>query len=262
MKTRYPLLAMLIAFSSSTLASNLDLGSASVSISGQQSLHLEGVEFEDGIYWGNFTWNGMNAFNVVDYGYQNSPPSDPPPENCDDECQVQRLMGTWLFSYQIISTFDSTYHLHSIYESTTDPGEYYIFGEDEYGNPDVVAGYSDSLAAFTLLDQGTIIHKYFVFNLDSASSASGCYYQVDPATSEMSRCYDMTGYRLSSVTGAAWSTANRAAFSSESEADEQAEREHLALDSIQQTVRGVSLKPASEAQRQAYRQLLDALDAN
>ena len=56
--------------------------------------------------------------------------------------KTEMLAGYWRYTYQIISIFNDDYYLNinDVEESTTSPGEYSIFGTDEYGSL-VVAGY-------------------------------------------------------------------------------------------------------------------------
>ena len=115
------------------------------------------------------------------------------------QLQAERLIGTWVFSYTIISRFTDTYRLSDVQESPTTPGEWIIAGTGTFGDP-VIAGYSPDLGRFSLLDPGTIIHKFFTFDFVGSNTVSGCYYQVDVADDSFSRCYDMTGVRTSSST--------------------------------------------------------------
>ena len=128
-------------------------------------------------------------------------PTAPPPPASDkpfNQLQTERLIGTWEFSYTIISEFTDTYRLSNVRESTTTPGEWLITGTGEFGDP-VIAGYSPDLGMFSLLDPGTIIHQFFTFDFVGSNTVSGCYYQVDVADDSFSRCYGMTGVRTSST---------------------------------------------------------------
>ena len=48
--------------------------------------------------------------------------------------QTERLIGTWVFSYTIISNFSDTYRLSDVRESSSTPGEWNIFGTDQFDN--------------------------------------------------------------------------------------------------------------------------------
>ena len=111
-----------------------------------------------------------------------------------NQLQTERLIGTWVFSYTIISEFTQTYRLNDVRESPITPGEWNIFGTDQFGGL-VIAGYSPDLEVFSLLDPGIIINRFFTFDFIGSNTVSGCYYQ----DSDFSRCYDMTGVRTSST---------------------------------------------------------------
>ena len=113
--------------------------------------------------------------------------------------QTERLIGTWVFSYTIISDFSNTYRLSDVRESSSKPGEWNIFGTDQFDNL-VIAGYSPDLEVFSLLNPGTIIDLLFTFDFVGSNTVSGCYYQVRKSNDSISRCYDMTGVRTSSST--------------------------------------------------------------
>ena len=115
-----------------------------------------------------------------------------------NQLQTERLIGTWVFSYTIISEFTNTYRLSDVQESSTTPGEWYIFGTGQFDNL-VIAGYSPDLEAFSLFDPGIIIDRFFTFDFVGSNTVSGCYYQIDVEDDSFSRCYDMTGVRTSST---------------------------------------------------------------
>ncbi len=119
-----------------------------------------------------------------------------------NQLQTERLIGTWVFSYTIsTSEFTQTYRLNDVRESSITPGEWNIYGTDQYDNL-VIVGYSPSLGMFSLFDPGIIIDQFFTFDFVGSStvSVSGCYYLVDKDDDSLSRCYDMTGVRTSSST--------------------------------------------------------------
>ena len=116
-----------------------------------------------------------------------------------NQLQTERLIGTWVFSYTIVSEFTQTYRLNDARESPITPGEWIIAGTDQYDNS-VIAGYSPSLEMFSLVDPGITINRFFTFDFVGSNTVSGCYYQVDKDDNSFSRCYDMTGVRTSSST--------------------------------------------------------------
>ena len=113
--------------------------------------------------------------------------------------QTERLIGTWVFSYTIIFDFSNTYRLSDVRESSSTPGEWNIFGTDQFDNS-VIARYSPDFETFSLLDPGTIIDLLFIFDFVGSNTVSGCYYQVRKSNNSISRCYPMTGARTSSST--------------------------------------------------------------
>ena len=116
-----------------------------------------------------------------------------------NQLQTERLIGTWVFSYRIgFSEFTQTYRLNDVRESSSTPGEWYIFGTGQFDNL-VIAGYSPDLEAFSLLDPSTILDRFFTFDFVGSNTVSGCYYQIDVEDDSFSSCHDMTGVRTSST---------------------------------------------------------------
>ena len=115
-----------------------------------------------------------------------------------NQLQTERLIGTWVFSYTIISEFTNTYRLSDVQESPITPGEWNILGTDQLGDL-VIAGYSPDFEFFSLFDSSIIIDRFFTFDFVGSNTVSGCYYQIDVEDDSFSRCYDMTGVRTSST---------------------------------------------------------------
>jgi len=111
------------------------------------------------------------------------------------------LFGSWYFTFTISSTaFDYQYYLNDIKESTSTPGDYYIFGTGEYGDL-VIAGYDSEYNNWSLLDPGSIINRFYVFNTDGDwIFPGGCYYQINNSTGDFSKCYSLSGYKFSQTT--------------------------------------------------------------
>ena len=131
-------------------------------------------------------------------------PTPPGPTKPFNQQQTERLIGRWVFSYSIGSAeFTQTYTLSDVQESSTTPGEWNIFGTNQYDDL-VIAGYAPKLGEFSLLDTGTIIDRFFTFDFvgSSTTSVSGCYYQRDTDDGSLSRCYTMRGVRTSLSTSA------------------------------------------------------------
>ena len=127
--------------------------------------------------------------------------------NCSDSdsnyARTSLLRGSWAFEYYHSDTrYRPSYSLgfdegEDIIESETNPGQYYIFGVDEYGDP-VIAGYAPVLEMWTLLDPHTDFDRFFVFDTDGSEILEdSCYYQVLP-TGEWSACIPFNGTKFSS----------------------------------------------------------------
>ena len=86
-----------------------------------------------------------------------TPPPPPSPTKPFNQLQTERLIGTWEFSYTLISEFTNTYRLSNVRENTITPGEWIITGTDEFGDL-VIAGYSPDLGMFSLLDTSILIN--------------------------------------------------------------------------------------------------------
>ena len=85
--------------------------------------------------------------------------------------QTERLIGTWVFTYRIVSEWTDTYRLNDVRESPTRPGEWNIFGTDQYDNL-VIAGYSPSHGMFSLFDPGITIDQFFTFAFVGSNTVS------------------------------------------------------------------------------------------
>ena len=124
-------------------------------------------------------------------------PVPPSPAKPFNQQQTERLIGTWEFTYTIISDFKNTYRLNDVRESSSKPGEWNIFGTDEYGGI-VVAGYAPSIGEFSLLGSLGDINQFFTFDFVGSNTVSGCYYH----DADFSDCFPMTGRRTSLSTRA------------------------------------------------------------
>ena len=155
-----------------------------------------------------------------------TPPPDRSPTKPFNQLQTERLIGTWEFSYTLISEFTDTYRLNDVRESSITPGEWNIFGTNQFGGL-VIALYSPDLGMFSLLDPGTLIHQFFTFDFVGSNTVSGCYYQVDVADDSFSGCYDMTGVRTSSTALTSLTTARPSTTAAQAELDEIREAERL-----------------------------------
>ena len=157
-----------------------------------------------------------------------SPTPPPPPSTTKpfNQLQTERLIGTWEFSYTLISEFTNTYRLSNVRENTITPGEWIITGTDEFGGL-VIAGYLPDPGMFSLLDTSILINRFFTFDFVGSNTVSGCYYQVDVADDSFSRCHDMTGVRTSSTALTSLTTARPSTTAAQAELDEIREAERL-----------------------------------
>ena len=159
-----------------------------------------------------------------------APPPDrdptPPPAPSPNQLQIERLIGTWEFSYTLISEFTDTYRLNDVRESSITPGEWVILGTNQFGGL-VIALYSPRLGMFSLLDPGIIIDQFFTFDFVGSNTVSGCYYLVDKDDESFSRCFDMTGVRTSSTALTSLTTARPSTTAAQAELAEIREAERL-----------------------------------
>src|SRR5207244_9302181 len=69
--------------------------------------------------------------------------------NNSSQAQMQRLIGTWVFSYFNFGQSNNTIRLSNVQESTTSPGTWLISGT--YSGDPVAATYSSALGKYVLL---------------------------------------------------------------------------------------------------------------
>ena len=121
------------------------------------------------------------------------------PDGSFNRQQTERLIGTWVFSY-FSGVVSDTYKLSDVQESSSTPGEWNIFGTDQFDNL-VIAGYRpDRELPFFLYDFGKFINKYFTFDFVGSNTVSGCYKQKREYY-PITQCFSMTGVvRTSSST--------------------------------------------------------------
>ena len=94
---------------------------------------------------------------------------------------LRSLLGTWRFTYRIISTFTYAYRLSRVVTTTGTP---LISGTDEYGDR-IIAGRiqdirpgTDLPYEYTLLDDGIIICRFYLFNKTGNDTVSGVQYTI------------------------------------------------------------------------------------
>lgn len=83
------------------------------------------------------------------------------------------------------------------FTSITGPtdGLYVAIGTDSFGSP-VGGDYDPDLGHWLALDPGIIIDEAYVFDFSDLNHVSGCYYLINPpGSSNLSKCYAMSGFR-------------------------------------------------------------------
>jgi hypothetical protein len=91
------------------------------------------------------------------------------------------LFGTWDFTYTIVSTYEDRYVMSSV--QTSDTGVPFILARDVYeGVSDAIVarpadlGFTSFPYEFALLDAGSFLCDFFVFDKTGANAVSGLYY--------------------------------------------------------------------------------------
>jgi hypothetical protein len=173
-----------------------------------------------------------------------APPSPPVDSTL---AKTQLLKGRWHLVYTIgSSTFTDDYSLTTIPGLKNAQGGYYISGTNQYGGP-VAAAYWPTNGFWALLDPGSIIDQFYVFYTDGHSILSNsCYYLIiPPGSANLSRCYPLSGTKMSAAT----SNQAQDASGSRLHADDARTMEHESLDS-----KGVAV-PASPEIIEKYLQM-------
>ena len=131
-----------------------------------------------------------------------TPPPTPTPAPTGE---LASLIGTWKFTYTIISTFTDTFRLRELDNSGTYP---VLYGLDQF-NYEVgvirirdVSPSSTLPYTFFLLNPGVIICENFLFNRTSTTNVQGIYFQTYPDSSGICgstflNTFNMTGLRTS-----------------------------------------------------------------
>jgi len=111
--------------------------------------------------------------------------------------KTQLLKGYWHFLYTIsTTTFERYYALDDIDGSQNSQGGYFIYGVDEYDDI-IVATYWPDDEYWTLFDESGSISRYYIFYTDGSQIlASSCYYQINNTTGDWSRCYELSGEKI------------------------------------------------------------------
>jgi len=169
-----------------------------------------------------------------------------PPPASDEIALLTPLLGEWAFSFTIITTFTDYYALESIDLAGGDP---LIVGRDQYGGIVVADVVTDPILGYTfsLYDPGSIIDRFFLFDLDpGGDTVTGEYWQIDSATGQLPPWpYAMNGVQLPLGT-LSLSTAS---------ATDAGAQEAAAI----RAAAHAAGTPVNDAHRQAAQQLYDAM---
>ena len=112
-----------------------------------------------------------------------------------------KLVGIWNFAFTIISRFDEYYKLDTMRESSTNSGEFYVWGIDIYDQL-VLAYYDQKYDSFVAYKTGSLIDYFYIFYPKTLPSTDfvGCYYLVSKPSGALSRCYPLNVIKLLDVT--------------------------------------------------------------
>jgi len=114
-----------------------------------------------------------------------------------NECQNQRLLGTWSFSADVDgSPLIRHSSLTEVIEDFDTPGEYFLAGTNEEGEL-IIAMYDAQDNLFSLQDpiSNTDDDRLFIFYFVSEESVYGCLYLF--IGDNISDCYEMSGTHTS-----------------------------------------------------------------
>ena len=144
--------------------------------------------------------------------------------------KAQKLLGSWTFTYTIISEFTDLYSLSFISEDPKEPGVWKATGNNQYGYP-ASAHWDNDLGSYYLICYHSIFDTVFTFDFTGPDSVAGLYYQYRE-DGTISAGYRMTGVRSPS----------KSIMISDAEAERQSEIQTKAL-SEARSLSGTIVKP-------------------
>jgi len=159
----------------------------------------------------SFTIDGVPGVKQVTRNvFNTSGPVTQAPAETNRQKTERLISGTWTLAYTIISQFTNGYRFNSVTPSTAIAGDWVAIGEDTVAGELVIGSYASQQNAWTILDPGTIIDRFYYFQFGSTiNTITGCYYQVNPpGSTNLSDCYSMFGSRSPLKRFEADSTAN------------------------------------------------------
>lgn len=113
----------------------------------------------------------------------------------ESQKRAKEFIGTWAMTYKIISTFSDTLKFNTVLESTSEPGEYFAGGKDQYGNI-YVAWYDFEYKSYVIGGGPTNLPTFYQFkSIASDGSVSGIvWFSLSTGYSDN---YAMVGRRIS-----------------------------------------------------------------
>jgi subtilisin family serine protease len=109
-----------------------------------------------------------------------------------------RLVGVWSLTYRIVSEWTDTFLFNEVRESTNYPGEYNVWGINQYDSL-AVGGWDPELGQYTIYAPGFEYDDFYVVDLPTVDSMTGCYYLVFRNPTQLSECYRLTGSKIQEI---------------------------------------------------------------
>ncbi len=111
---------------------------------------------------------------------------------------TSKLIGIWDVTYSIISTFTDTFLFNEVRESDSTPGEYNVWGVNQYDAP-ALGSWSPALESYIIFAAGTSFDDFYVFDMPQDTRMSGCYYLAYRNPTRLSNCYALTGIKTQNL---------------------------------------------------------------
>ena len=109
---------------------------------------------------------------------------------------ASKLLGLWQISYRIISTFTDYFLFDSVTESASTPGQYFVYGVNQFDQL-AVGGWFPASNAYAILvsNPGFGYDDFYSISSLANDTMGGCYYLVY-TSGRFSSCYPLFGVRL------------------------------------------------------------------
>lgn len=105
-----------------------------------------------------------------------------------------KMIGVWSIRYTISTDWEDTFLFNEVRESETDPGRYNVWGINQYDSL-AVGGWQPDLERHTILAPGFTFDDFYVFDMPTDASMTGCYYLAYYNPTRLSKCYPLVGSR-------------------------------------------------------------------